>query len=196
MATPLSPQVVTYWGYDTALTGIVIDSDTAFISTENALHIVRIDSSAATEELGMTYLSNGTVKSYSSPFLFNCKGYWPGLAVFEMMPDYNFVQGADIGTSARSASVYANDSVLLVGRFNDGGGFYLVNISDIENPVISEHYTENLGSVRDLKLQDDIAFIASSNALKLYQIRGVDGLEYLSQVELGTRLDVLTVADM
>jgi len=125
-----------------------------------------------------------TYFSYQFPYLFGSYDYSAGLKIIELSDIKNIQEGLFFDTSSKIGSVFATDSVLIAGRF-EGKGLYFVDISNILSPVVKQIYSQNIGYVRGLEIRDNIIFASTGNGLKIFQINGLDSINLISELDYG-----------
>ncbi len=103
-------------------------------------------------------------------------------------------KGIYISTESMIECVSATDSVLIAGsRLNNG--LYLVNISDINNPEINYYYDYKIGSVNEVKIQNNLVYAATDSGLQILRIHGVDSLSLEGKLNYGKKTSLIEVSD-
>lgn len=123
--------------------------------------------------------------SFSAPYMFGSYDYLGGLQIISMQDIINPEVGLFFDTSSKISSIGATNSVLIAGR-EEGDGLYFVDISNITNPIVKKRYNQDIGSVRGLKIKGDNVFAASDSGLKIYQINNLDSLQLIGELNYGS----------
>jgi hypothetical protein len=197
MSNPLNPQRCGYTEvYDDFLyTGTCLGDTVLTFSSENLI-IINAANNYSPTIISETpnVLINSISYSHTSisfPQLYISYDYAGGFLIIDIQSMLNPIQGKYLDTSAKVGAVYAKDSIIVAGRF-EGNGLYFINASDMSNPIVKQRYTNDIGVVRDLKIKDDY-ILAASNKLKVLKAVGLDSLILISELNYGqssSRIDV------
>lgn len=172
--------------YDTLFIGIYNELFTVDAADINNPTIISATPNIFRDNLSLVYLS------VCSPYLFASYDYFAGLQIINMQDIINPEAGLFFDTSSKIGSLEATNSVLIAGR-QEGSGLYFVDISDITKPVVKQRYDQNTGYIRGLKIKDYKVFAATEYGLKIFQIDNLDSLNLIGELDYGKtswRIDV------
>ena len=185
MTNPLDPQRRGMMELPSIVASFVMDTTKAIINVDKDLYILDL-SDGATPVITETYNSILTVGGAeylldSDSVIIAGYDYGSGLDVLSMDPGAQLEQQNFFDISCNLGSVVSNDTLLFAGRF-EGNGIYVVDISNPENPIETQYYTENIGSVRELLISDGLLYATDGQGIKIFSIE--DGqIEQLSRVD-------------
>ena len=128
--------------------------------------------------------------SLNYPQLYISYDYLAGFLIVDIENLMNPSKGYYLNTNNVTEVVWLKDSLLFAG----GNGIYMADVSDIHDPVLKKHYTENVGAVRDIKTNDSLLFVAS-NTFKIFKIHGKDSLSFLSELDYGSQSSQVAIDD-
>lgn len=195
LSNPLNPQ---RWGnlvvYDEFFEGVSCIGDTVFAFTCSDLFVINAQSilpSVISQTSGL-FINSCSVKygSISYPHLYLSYDGAAGFLIIDIDDLLNPEQGYFLNTNNATEVVWLKDSLLFAG----GGGIYMADVSDMSNPVLIKRFTENVGTVRDIKTNDSLLF-AASNTFKIFKIHGNDSLSFFSELDYGSQSSQVAIDD-
>lgn len=196
MSNPLNPQrcgdIVVY---DDFLYDVTCLGDTIITYTWGNLIIINASNNFFPTIISQTpnIITVGSSLGYTSltfPQLYISYDYKAGFLIIDISDLLNPVSGYYLNTNNTTEVVWLKDSLLFAG----GDGIYMADVSDIHNPVLMKRYTENAGTIRDIKTVDSLLF-AASNTFKIFRIHGDDSLSFYSELNYGSQSSQVAIDD-
>ena len=196
MSNPLNPQrggnIVVY---DDFLYDVTCLGDTIITYTWGSIIIINASNNFLPTIISQTpnIVTNGSSLGCTSlifPQLYLSFDYKAGFLIVDISNLLNPVLGYYLNTNNTTEVVWLKDSLLFAG----GDGIYMADVSDMNNPVLMKKYTENAGTIRDIKTVDSLLF-AASNTFKIFRIHDNDSLSFLSQLNYGSQSSQVAVDD-
>jgi hypothetical protein len=195
LSNPLNPQRLgNLVVYDYFFEGVSCIGDTVLAYTCTELFVIDAQS-VSPSIISQTYgLFINSCSAYFSSIL-NSHFYlsYDGAAGFLIINISNLLnpeQGYYLNTNNATEVVWLKDSLLFAG----GGGIYMADVSDMSNPVLIKRFTENVGTVRDIKTNDSLLF-AASNTFKIFKIHDNDSLSFFSELNYGSQSSQVAIDD-
>lgn len=196
MSNPLNPQRCGHIiVYDEFLYDVTCLGDTIITYTWGNLIIINASNNFFPTIISQTpnIISVASSLGYTSlnfPQLYLSFDYKAGFLIVDISNLMNPVAGYYLNTNNTTEVVWLKDSLLFAG----GDGIYMSDVSDMNNPVLMKRYTENAGTIRDIKTVDSLLF-AASNTFKIFRIHDNDSLSFLSQLNYGSQSSQVAIDD-
>jgi hypothetical protein len=168
--------------------------DTVFCFTSDNLFTININSFSSPVIISKSPGITGDFVSLRDTLLFLSRDFASDFQLVNIKDIAKPKKGFHLSTLANIGSVVATDSYMIAGR-NDNAGLLLVDISDISNPQKKFEYTDNIGSVRGLKIANRHIYAASEKGLKIFDVEGNEKLKLIGELDYGKWAMKIDVSD-